>query len=75
MARDGTRYSRFHPATPDEIFLAHHLARVVTAAIYSDAEHIIDGIVSLKQRAHDLALTDGMTPRLRRDDSASARGR
>ena len=51
--RDGTRYSRFHPSN----FLAHHLARIVTAAVYSDAEHIVDGIVGLKQRAHDLART------------------
>jgi len=51
--RDGTRYSRFHPSN----FLAHHLARIVTAAVYSDAEHVVDGIVGLKQRAHDLART------------------
>ena len=37
-------------------FLAHHLARIVTAAVFSDAEHIADGIIGLKQRAHDLAL-------------------
>ena len=52
--RDGTRYSRFHPSN----FLAHHLARIVTAAVYSDAEHVVDGIVGLKQRAHDLARAD-----------------
>ena len=49
--RDGTRYSRFHPSN----FLAHHMARIVTAAVYSDAEHIVDGIIGLKQRAFDLA--------------------
>ena len=51
--RDGTRYSRFHPSN----FLAHNLVRIVTAAVYSDAEHVVDGIVGLKQRAHDLART------------------
>ena len=25
---------------------------------YADAEHICDGIIGLKQRAHDLALAD-----------------
>ena len=50
--RDGTRYSRFHPAN----FLAHHLAKIVTAAVYSDALHIEEGVVGLKQRAHELAL-------------------
>ena len=51
--RDGTRYSRFHPSN----FLAHHMARIVTAAVYSDAEHIVGGIIGLKQRAFDLART------------------
>ena len=54
-AREMGRYSRFHPSN----FLAHHLARIVTAAVYSDAEHVVDGIVGLKQRAHDLARTGG----------------
>ena len=35
------------------------MARIVTAAVYADAEHIADGIDYLKQRAHDLALDDG----------------
>ena len=52
--RDGTRYSRFHPAN----FLAHHLAKIVTAAVYADAQHIEEGVVGLKQRAYDLALAD-----------------
>ena len=60
--RDGTRYSRFHPSN----FLAHHLARIVTAAVFSDAEHITDGIIGLKQRAHDLALAGDSD-----DDSAA----
>ena len=59
--RDGTRYSRFHPST----FLVHHLARIVTAAVLSDAAHIVDGIIGLKQRAHDLALAGDS------DDSAA----
>ena len=50
--RDGTRYSRFHPAN----FLSHHLAKIVTAAVYSDAQHIEEGVIGLKQRAHELAL-------------------
>ena len=57
-----TRYSRFHPST----FLAHHLARIVTAAVLSDAEHIADGVIGLKQRAHDLALAGDSD-----DDSAA----
>ena len=56
------RYSRFHPSN----FLAHHLARIVTAAVFSDAEHIADGIIGLKQRAHDLALAGDSD-----DDSAA----
>ena len=38
------------------------MARIVTAAVYADAEHIVDGIVGLKQRAHDLALDDAIDP-------------
>ena len=56
--RDGTRYSRFHPAN----FLSHHLAKIVSAAVYTDAQHIEDGINYLKQRAHDLALDDAAAP-------------
>ena len=56
--RDGTRYSRFHPSN----FLSHHLSKIVTAAVYADAEHIVDGIIGLKQRAHDLALADAGSP-------------
>ena len=44
---DGTTYSRFHPAN----FLSHHLADIVTAAVYADARHIADNIVLLKSRA------------------------
>ena len=39
-------------------FLAHHTARIVTAAVYADAEHIVDGIIGLKQRALELVLAD-----------------
>jgi len=60
--RDGTHYSRFHPSN----FLAHHLARIVTAAVFSDAEHVTDGIIGLKQRAHNLALAGDSD-----DDSAA----
>ena len=52
--RDGTRYSRFHPSN----YLSHHLAKIVTAAVYTDAVHIEEGVIGLKQRAHDLALAD-----------------
>ena len=37
-------------------FKHHHLAKIVTAAVYSDALHIEEGVVGLKQRAHELAL-------------------
>ena len=53
--RDGTRYSRFHPSN----YLSHHMAKIVTAAVFADAEHIADGIIGLKQRALELALADG----------------
>ena len=49
--RDGTRYSRFHASN----FLSHHLARIVTAAVYTDAQHIEEGVNGLKVRVHDLA--------------------
>ena len=52
--RDGTRYSRFHSAN----YLSHHVMRIVSAAVFADAEHICDGIIGLKQRAYDLALAD-----------------
>ena len=50
--RDGTSYSKFHPSN----YLSHHLTNIVTAAVYSDAKHIEDGVYGLKQRAYDLAL-------------------
>ena len=31
--RDGTRYSRFHPSN----YLSHHMAKIVTAAVFADA--------------------------------------
>ena len=49
--RDGTTYSvysRFHPAN----FLSHHLADIVTAAVYADARHIAENVVLLKSRAY-----------------------
>ena len=40
--RDGTTYlptySRFHPSN----YLSHHLAGIVTAAVFSDAAHIVE---------------------------------
>ena len=57
--RDGTRYSRFHPSN----YLSHHMAKIVTAAVYADAEHICDGIIGLKQRALEFARAgDGADP-------------
>ena len=38
---------------------SHTFARIVTAAVYADAEHIVDGVIGLKQRALELALADG----------------
>ena len=49
--RDGTRYSRFHPAN----YLSHPLAKIVTAAVYSDALHIEEGIDDLRRRARSPA--------------------
>ena len=56
--RDGTRYSRFHPSN----YLSHHMARIVTAAVYADAEHICDGIIGLKQRALESLRGPAMAP-------------
>ena len=44
--RDGTTYSRFHPSN----YLSHHLAGIVTAAVFSDAAHIAAEIALLKTR-------------------------
>ena len=50
--RDGTKYSKFHPRG----YLSHHLAAISLAAVYTDAVHIADGVVGLKQRS--LAASD-----------------
>ena len=34
----------------EQRFLSHHLARILTAAVYFDARHIDEGITFLKQR-------------------------
>ena len=44
--RDGTTYSRFNPSN----YLSHHLAGIVTAAVFSDAAHIVEEIALLKTR-------------------------
>ena len=47
--RDGTTYSRFHPSN----YLSHHLAGIVTAAVFSDAAYlhvIVEEIALLKTR-------------------------
>jgi len=38
--RDGTKYSRFHPAN----YLSHQLAGIVTAAVFADAARIVEEI-------------------------------
>ena len=43
-----TRYSRFHP----ENYLSHHLAGIVTAAVFADARHIVEEIALLKTRVN-----------------------
>ena len=52
--RDGTKYSRFHPTN----YLSHHLAGIVTAAVFADAAHIVEEIVLLKTRATAAAAAD-----------------
>ena len=34
------------------------MVKIVTAAVYSDAQHIEEGVYGLKTRAHDLAQAD-----------------
>ena len=46
--RDGTKYSRFHPAN----YLSHHVADIVTATVFADARHIVEEIKLLKTCAH-----------------------
>ena len=46
--RDGTTYSHFHPSN----HLSHHLAGIVTAAVFSDAAHIVEEIALLNQDSH-----------------------
>jgi hypothetical protein len=52
--RDGTKYSRFHPTN----YLSHHLAGIVTAALFADAAHIVEEIVLLKTRVTASAAAD-----------------
>ena len=33
--------------------LSHHLAAISMAAVYTDAVHIADGVIGLKQRSRD----------------------
>ena len=40
--------SRFHP----ENYLSHHLAGIVTAAVFADARHIVEEITLLKTRVN-----------------------
>ena len=59
--RDGTRYSRTYSRFHASNFLSHHLAKIVTAAVYSDAQHIEEGVYGLKSRARDLAQAGAAT--------------
>jgi len=52
--RDGTKYSRLHPTN----YLSHHLAGIVTAAVFADAAHIVEEIVLLKTRVTAAAAAD-----------------
>ena len=52
--RDGTKYSRFHPTN----YLSHHLAGIVTAAVFADAAHIVEEIMLLKIRVTAAAAAD-----------------
>ena len=45
--RDGTKYSKFHPRG----YRSHDLAAISMAAVYTDAAHIADGVIGLKQRS------------------------
>ena len=38
---------KFHPRG----YLSHHLAAISMAAVYTDAAHIADGVIGLKQRS------------------------
>ena len=79
--RDGTKYSKFHPRG----YLSHHLAAISMAAVYTDAAHIADGVIGLKQRSlaasrtrhvserpTDDAHPVGRSARLRRSSSVGA---
>ena len=55
--RDGTKYSKFHPRG----YLSHHLAAISMAAVYTDAVHIADGVIGLKQRSRDPTLSERPT--------------
>ena len=44
----------FHPTN----YLSHHLAGIVTAAVFADAAHIVEEIVLLKTRVTAAAAAD-----------------
>ena len=52
--KERPRYSnsRFHPAN----YLSHHLAGIVTAAVFADARHIVEEITLLKRRVNGAML-------------------
>ena len=43
---------RFHPARKLYLYLSHHLAGIVTAAVFADAKHIVEEITLLKTRVN-----------------------
>ena len=67
--RDGTTYSRFHPSN----YLSHHLAGIVTAAVFSDAAHIVEEIALLKTRTSGATRTRGPRRRLTLSSERAAR--
>ena len=67
--RDGTTYSRFHPSN----YLSHHLAGIVTAAVFSDAAHIVEEIALLKTRTNQRRDEEGPRRRLTLSSERAAR--
>ena len=45
--------SKLGTAAPPANYLSHHLAGIVTAAVFADAAHIVKEIVLLKTRVNE----------------------
>ena len=50
MQEARARRHHLQPLPPVELYLSHHLAGIVTAAVFSDAAHIVEEIALLKTR-------------------------